>query len=455
MDVRCPQCQTLYELDDQQVARGTVTLKCSQCQHVFRLTSDDGVGENVRRWMIRRKKVGDIIYLTTFGTLHERILKQEVRREDEISRTGSSWVSLGDVPEFGPMFQVVDSISQMDTSSAVSSIAMQMEPAGSVELTAPGVPSARERVRTEIQFDSAPKPPKLRSMRTEDITQKVGPMGPPPPGVDTSDDEMLPPPPPPPMMETGLEEGSWTMETSGAPRAYEAPVARRGGAGGVIAVLLVLVAAGGAGYYFLGMEPKEADPKPVALGEPEGEGDSNEAPDPVALIGKARDRALTAARLENDGIWTMWHDQASRPFYVALDTAYAAADAASAVVEVEDVLRDARMALENGKTADASRKFREVLAREPRNAEAISGLGWTLLAQQETREAALHFRRAIDVDPSVGDAYIGMGTAHRQLGEPKEAYDAYDLYLGRFPKGPKASIASYQMEQLRKQIGTP
>jgi len=149
----------------------------------------------------------------------------------------------------------------------------------------------------------------------------------------------------------------------------------------------------------------------------------------------------------------MWHELASRPFYVALDTAYAAADDAMAGVELDAIVRQARSALENGKLNEASRKFREVLAKDDKHAKAIAGLGWTFLAMGKAEEASKQFKRSIKINSRYGDAYIGLGTAHRQQGQLKEAYDAYDEYMGRFPKGPKASIATYQMDQLKKQLG--
>ena len=37
MDVRCPRCQSEYELDDARVTDDGVTVKCSECAHVFRV----------------------------------------------------------------------------------------------------------------------------------------------------------------------------------------------------------------------------------------------------------------------------------------------------------------------------------------------------------------------------------------------------------------------------------
>src|SRR4051812_42321927 len=37
MDVRCESCQTVYEFDDARVKEGGVTVKCTQCGHIFKV----------------------------------------------------------------------------------------------------------------------------------------------------------------------------------------------------------------------------------------------------------------------------------------------------------------------------------------------------------------------------------------------------------------------------------
>lgn len=474
MDVRCPQCQTLYELDDGQVGERAVTLKCSQCQHVFRLGGRAPVSEeNQRRWMVRRKAEGDILYLNTFDTLHDWIMKREVRDEDEISRTGGKWVPLGDVGEFQPMFQVVESIAQLgsekiernDTSSILT---MRTDTPASTDAVEP----RRERIRTSLQYGGA-APAGDEQMRTEDITKKVRPTDVMPDEVaaeleqhfaseasdaadsdaelDADDEELRP---------TSRQEPlRATLATADISRERRDEVAPQSSSGvGTFLLIGVLAAAAFGAYAWLFQQEdflKPGEPDVVVIGattsaEPTK---SRPTPDIDASLNAAIDGALDAARLENDAIWTMWHETASKPFYAALDIAYAEADTASVGVEVDQQLREARQSLERGRAKQASKQYRTILAKHPDNAAAVAGLGWALLEVGSSQQAAEQFRKAIAIDPGEGDAYIGLGTAHRQLGQLKEAYDAYDRYLGRFPRGAKASIASYQMKQLKKQLG--
>lgn len=466
MDVRCPQCQTLYELDDEQVRSARpVTLKCSQCHHVFRLEGKSVVvQENQRRWMIRRKKSGDIVYLASLDNLHESIMRRECLKEDEISRTGNKWVVLGSISEFAPMFSVVDSISAMG-GSTISSIATEMpaavappaetpsKPAPAAESLMPTMPMApaRERVRTAIQFGGSTPPPQP-AQRTEDVTKKISGTGPQPPVADIADEPM------PAVEASPADETSWTVDLE-----HEAEVSgshpvqsreARGGGMAWIGIILVLAVAGGVAALVLPKLEAKSAGKAVPIVKPE-DPRPPQAPvaDPRADVDRAVAAALEAAYRQNDAVWTFWHETASAPFYVALDTAYTAADEASVGVELETQLKEARTALENGRLEQASRGFQQVLVKDPDNARAISGLGWALLELGRTQEAAKQFTKAIQANPDEGDAYIGLGTAHRQLGDLKKAHDAYDKYLGRFPRGPKASIASYQVEQLKKQLG--
>lgn len=141
MDVSCPQCDTLYEVDDRDVhTRKGVTLQCSECEHLFRLQGASGPrDERQRRWMVRSKDTGDILYFTTFETLHEWIMEGRVEPRDAISRTGNSWKSLHEMGEFAPIFQVVASIA--DLAEDASGESTQASAPGESERTPP--PSTR------------------------------------------------------------------------------------------------------------------------------------------------------------------------------------------------------------------------------------------------------------------------------------------------------------------------
>ncbi len=152
MDVRCEKCGTEYELDDVQVTEQGVTVKCTQCGHIFRVvrksqTAPRGVPVKVgsvpsssassnvasaptvqapsaggapgatapktqakaaaKQWFIR-KASGETFRFRELTTLQQWIVEEKVGKDDEISRTGRSWEKLGAIEELKPFFMVVE-----------------------------------------------------------------------------------------------------------------------------------------------------------------------------------------------------------------------------------------------------------------------------------------------------------------------------------------------------------
>lgn len=120
MDIRCPECKTLYEFDDSRLESGSATLKCRKCKHLFRLGEGSKPSrEDEQRWMVRDAEKGDILYLNGFDTLHRWIVERKVDRSWQISRTGDKWTTLGTIGEFRPIFQVVENVSSIEGEEAV------------------------------------------------------------------------------------------------------------------------------------------------------------------------------------------------------------------------------------------------------------------------------------------------------------------------------------------------
>jgi len=132
MDVRCDQCGIIYEFEDERVGETGITVKCTSCDHIFKVfkaaakttepasepaaekpapvadpapAADKKQGD--RRWLIR-KPSGEIFKFRELTTLQQWIVEQKVSREDEISRTGKVWERLGAIKELAPFFKVVD-----------------------------------------------------------------------------------------------------------------------------------------------------------------------------------------------------------------------------------------------------------------------------------------------------------------------------------------------------------
>jgi predicted Zn finger-like uncharacterized protein len=137
MDVRCEKCQTEYELDESRLKPGGVTVKCTNCGHMFKIhkrtptnVGSPGVGTSPgigakspapqradsifegpttveRQWVIRLEN-GEQKTCRELATLQQWIVGNVVTRESLISRTGKTWKRLGDISELAQYFEIAD-----------------------------------------------------------------------------------------------------------------------------------------------------------------------------------------------------------------------------------------------------------------------------------------------------------------------------------------------------------
>jgi predicted Zn finger-like uncharacterized protein len=152
MDVRCEKCQTEYELDESRLKPGGVTVKCTNCGHMFKIrkrtntnvgmpvvgepprprtssskppvdaTTDripradsvladgeqgSGPNQTERQWLIRLQN-GEQKSCRELATLQQWIVAGVVTRESLISRSGKTWKRLGDIGELAQYFIIAD-----------------------------------------------------------------------------------------------------------------------------------------------------------------------------------------------------------------------------------------------------------------------------------------------------------------------------------------------------------
>jgi tetratricopeptide (TPR) repeat protein len=87
---------------------------------------------------------------------------------------------------------------------------------------------------------------------------------------------------------------------------------------------------------------------------------------------------------------------------------------------VERLVREATLALRNGRVAEAQDLARNLLARHPRNPDALELLGMTLLAQNKASEAIGPLQDAASVRPGA-IMEVRLGQALRRTGRIAEA----------------------------------
>ncbi|QDG50821.1 tetratricopeptide repeat protein [Persicimonas caeni] len=508
MDVRCPQCDTLYEIDARQLRGGAATLKCSQCEHVFRLQTHAALSqENQRRWMVKNTTSGDILYFSSFDELHQWILQGKVTKADQVSRTGKKWKRLADIGEFMPIFQAVESISSISASHAAERRGAEQQLPSAPEPASE--PDFRSKVKTSQQFGlEAPKrgaeggpagPERSQPSRSEpspsptdpprsqtpapqrnasgEATAQAAPQQPRAPQPSAPQPSA---PQPQVRLQTGAfgsasddleEDDEWSfgegsslgeLEGTGRHDAvdYEPQKSRWPI---VVAVMLLVVAGGGAAVYFARPDlideylPTQAESEVVDIAEAE-QADEEREPEkkeasPRERIDGAVANALDSAQKENAKHLAAGIAAAGPKLEESVAVAIEAAVKAAEEPDAEELLAKAKRYLEAGHPRRARQKFHAVLEEERNNVEAITGLGWSLLALGSPAAASAQFRKALNYNPSYGDAYIGLGKAEREQGNHQAALDAYQNYLSRFPGGSKASIASYQADKLKKALG--
>ena len=103
---------------------------------------------------------------------------------------------------------------------------------------------------------------------------------------------------------------------------------------------------------------------------------------------------------------------------------------------------------ENGHAKEARKLYDKALAVRPNGLEAIMGLGYCDLDGEKFSSAVDHFKRALALSPSYGDAIIGLAEAYKLRGDKREALSWYKQYLSSQPNGPKATMAKNNIRDL-------
>lgn len=117
--------------------------------------------------------------------------------------------------------------------------------------------------------------------------------------------------------------------------------------------------------------------------------------------------------------------------------------------DYETLVRQADQQLENAHADRARPLYEAALRQRPGGSEALTGMGFVMLDAGNASGALTYFRQASG--NGYGHAFIGLGSAYRQLRDLDHALEAYESYLARNPTGAEASIARRQADLLRAQ----
>jgi hypothetical protein len=109
--------------------------------------------------------------------------------------------------------------------------------------------------------------------------------------------------------------------------------------------------------------------------------------------------------------------------------------AGSTSTSVEQLVAMGHALSQRGRFSDEEARFREALARNPRDAMAHNNLGWVRQRQGDTVEALAEYQRALDLDTGIHLARRNLATLLVQVGRPEESLPLWCAEAFSGPEG--------------------
>jgi len=510
MDVRCERCKTLYELDDARVSEAGTTVRCTTCGHVFRvrkkvflMTEPVGAGGESTAvpppvvekppWRVRSPS-GRVIAFRELTSMQKWIVERKFGRDDEISLHGDTWKRLGDIAELQPFFLLLDDVDRVHeleerlrrTEPPEEAPSMLAQELGAAQPGAP--PDAARPTPTPIRLDSPIDTQPIPAAHAAD-TPRTGP-----PSAFSLEDIRAATEPSPddaPMPED-------TVEPEAPPEEAERPQFTRRAGLGVdpaladdaeswdpprsesklpwVATFLIVAVAGIAGIAYFqiwvpAQEEKlrqeaerarlEAAQKARAADDAEVRERERKAKEELVAGMAARSDAGTASPADG-GTGGSAPPEAPRgspgpgqpPPTSPVRLAGNGRARPSTTPEGRPRTFDDWLSLgdrerEHSRARAALDAYDRAIALEPTRAEAYVGQGRALLELGDGRSAVAALRRALQANPRYSVAEFWLGEAYRKAGQNDEAFDAYRRYLDAAPEGAEAARAQEALNELR------
>lgn len=506
MDVSCPRCKTEYEFDDARVPDTGVTVKCTSCNHVFRVRKKSQptmttsmpavqlsalqsqpppslpkVGDEtipakspqaaaaVREWKVRQPS-GNIFSFKELTTLQKWIVERKVSRDDEISLTGEAWKRLGNIAELASFFQIVDDakkVHELEAMQQMNKVSTRPDagaapppppPAASEESQPPRAPPAPPPAA------SGPATAEVKKQLTETLRE---------PGFVT-----LPPRPPPSEAPTykppplPIQE---RREVKPEPEAETIRPAKKGsGAGMILGLLLVLAGLlGAAGYYFVvflpeqqrAQELKDLETRARETAEAKlKEDEARKNAERLELEKKAAEAAEAEKKKKEEEAAAAAVPDAGAPAPVVSGQSGKEAGtntpppSGTGAVEKDKPApkRNADYWISQGdRLRDKERAeaaldaYGKALDLSPENVEALTGKGLCFLDMAKPLQAEPVLEHALKVNARFAPAIMGLAESYRFQGKKEAAINMYQRYLDTFPNGPEAGVAKANIERLK------
>lgn len=459
MDVGCPKCRAEYELDDARVPDDGVTVKCTNCGHIFRVKRKpptvtpalrSGVSGPLppappsREWKIRQPG-GNVYACRELTALQKWIVEGKVTRADEISLTGDTWKRLGDIPELASFFQVFEEAKRAraipppaPTPSGQAIVQTWREPQFSLPApAAPGPGDIRETMR-DPQFSVPPPPPPPPPVAREGVREAVRPQATRTPAVSRER------PTSPPAHQPSDE-------------ALARSVRRGSGGKWMVLVVLGLAVGGGLGWYFgihVPAERQAAEERAAAAAAPrETPPTPTPPPEDVAVEDAGADDTLAAVETPPTEVEAV--DAGAPEVVVEAPVDAGAAPVAQAppaeppvAKSFQTLLAQADRLRDREKPEQALQLYEQAQALKPEQAEPVTGRGLALLDLGRLPAAQQAFKDALKLNGRYGPAIMGLAEAYRLDGKNDDALEFYRRYLEVLPNGAEAAVARNNIERL-------
>lgn len=503
MDVRCEKCRAEYVFRDDQVGEAGLAVRCSKCNHVFRVkkrvlvvtlpvkpgevdatppvSADElqrgaspsgipgwtppGGSDRPREWTLR-KRDGALYSFTEVSTLQRWVVESKALADEEVARQGGSWRQLGELEQLAPFFTLVEKAARAtlagETPAEVSGrtpITAKLSRPGDSSLTPPPLragtplpqridafPGLGEKTLREPLFAKGPLQPEAVGLgRPEPLEESVT-------GSEGRVERFQP--------EGAPTEGSWVIGTAKSdtqpefpspppldqtqqtmPSAPSHPLPSRVPPRRQAVPRGVTVALVGMVAVVLGLLVWSPPWVPFQF---QGLKLRVKPPATAKRTMKTPPSPATGQRVNPTTGQRADTSPAPQggPTAVTPPASPAAGAAAPAgKIDAKTLVADARREREASKPTRALEIYGRVLEAEPKNVNALAGRGECFLNLARQTQAEASFKEALAIDPKHGPAILGLADTYNFTNRQTDALNAYKKYLALYPKSPNAKAA--------------
>ncbi|MGZ6162804.1 MAG: tetratricopeptide repeat protein [Myxococcaceae bacterium] len=533
MDVRCERCKTLYELDEARVSDAGTTVRCTSCGHVFRvrkkvllMTEAVGAGGESAAvpppivekppWRVRSPN-GRVIAFRELTSMQKWIVERKFGRDDEISLHGDHWKRLGDIAELQPFFLLLEEVDRVhELEERLRKYELPDEAPSALEralspLAAEPVRPTPTPIRLDAPIQQPPEPASGNGFAAMGAVPAAGPEasgGPerieeaappapwtepprtPPPSAFSLEDirEATRPSPEDPPMPEGTVEPQAPAEEADQPE-----FTRRAGLGvgtnpvqdtddwepprpsskasWVAAVLIVgAIAVAAAAYLQIWVPAQEeklrqeaerarVDQSQRSRAAEDADARERERKAKEELVAGMAARADAGTATSTPAVVDAGtggsppaepaHGSTAPPRGSAAPVAPVTPAPALARAKppgprarsFDDWMAQGDREREHARARAALNAYDRAIRVEPSRPEAYVGQGRALLTLGDSRSAIAAFRKALGVNSRYSVAEFWLGEAHRRAGQNAEAAAAFGRYLEAAPEGAEAAQA--------------